>query len=411
MDMRGDRYIKNNRKPLLIGIGGIVILGAIVSIVSAFLPARLQSDESLAREQVALCRGSIGEEKKEICYQKTVPTLMDRGLSMERTFAVLTQLLKLDHTYQSCHVLSHLITSKEVAKDPSKWKDVIVRSPLTICGQGAVHGAFQERFRAESFPEATAQTLGAMLDGVCDPRAGWSPTLLDRSSCMHGMGHLFLYVTKANVTKSVALCDALGKRPDFDFRQTCTEGVFMQLYQPLEPEDKTLIHAIESAAHDTKTFCAQFNGMVRNACVKESWPAVPNSASNPKVFEALCTQLTNREAIHYCASGLMYPVIEVLHYDVPAIEKFCNGLAESDIRDICWARTASKFIWADRSNTAGALSICNAAPDASKAVCWNELINMAQTGMRQDSADVQGLCGGMPEPFKKTCTDHTTTHR
>ena len=329
---------------------------------------------------------------------------------MERTFAVLTRLLQIDRTYQSCHVLSHLITSKEVAKDPSKWKDVIVRSPFIICGQGAVHGAFQERFRAESFPDATAQSLGTMLDGVCDPRTGWDPTLLDRSSCMHGMGHLFLYVTSANVKKSVALCQALGKRPDFDFRQTCIEGVFMQLYQPLEPEDRTLIHDIEAAALQTKTFCAQFKNEEHNACVKESWPAVKNSASDPKEFEALCTQLTDPEAVRYCASGLMYPVIEILHYDVPTIEAFCRGLSHPDLKNICWARTASKFIWADRSNTASAISMCNAAPDESKSVCWNELINMAESGMEKDSAGVRGLCEGMPEPFKQTCTNQTTTH-
>ena len=397
----------------VLGIGIIALVCLLLFRAYPSMPVTfvtLRSDDSLAREQVALCKDSIGEEKKEICYQKTLPPLMDKGLSMERTFAVLTHVLKLDRSYQSCHVLAHLITSKEVAKDPSKWKDVVVRSPLTICGQGAVHGAFQERFRAESFPNATAETLRPMLDGVCDPRAGWNPTFIDRSSCMHGMGHLFLYVTSASITKSVALCDALGKRPDADFRQTCTEGVFMQLYQPLEPEDKTLIHAIAAEARDTKTFCAKFTAGAHNACVKESWPDVQNSASDPHVFEALCKQLPTPDAIRYCAEGLMYPVIEVLHYDVPAIENFCRGIIDPKIRNICWARTASKFIWADRTNTAQALSICNTAPEESKPSCWNELTTYADSGMQKDSPGAKALCDGMPEPYKQPCLERTTTH-
>ncbi len=185
----------------------------------------------------------------------------------------------------------------------------------------------------------------------------------------------------------------------------------MQLYQPLEPEDKTLIHAIEADAKDTKKYCAQFTGAAHNACVKESWPAIENSASDPKVFEALCTQLTDPEAVRYCAEGLMYPVIEVLRYDVPAIQNFCRGIEDSEIRNICWARAASKFIWADRSNTEQAIAMCVAAPDGSKPACWNELINYAEFGMQKNSPGVKKLCADMPMPFKDTCVSRTQSRQ
>ena len=394
--------MKHTRKILFIGAALILFLGCSLG-VYVLLPVSLQANEMIAREQVFLCRGSVGEEKKELCYEKNIPKLMDQGLSMERAFAVVVRVQSLDPSYQSCHVLAHLLTSREVAKDPSKWKDVVVRSPFAICGSGAVHGAFQERFRAESLPDLTTAKLGALLDGVCDPREGWNPTFLDRSSCMHGMGHLFLYVTAADVKKSVALCDTLAKRPDFDFRQTCTEGVFMQIYQPLEPEDRTLIHAIEPAALKTKTFCAQFTGMVYDSCVKESWPAVPGSASDPKVFEALCDQLSTPDAIHYCASGLMYPVMEVLHYDIPTAEAFCRGLKAQDMQNICWARVASKFVWADAHWSSKATGICNDAPEESKDACWKELTDFAVQGMHPNSPEAKELCGGMPEPYESEC--------
>lgn len=403
--------MKYLRTRVFIGLGGLILLGVLSVSVYFLLPVSFQSDEVLSREQVFFCRGSIGEEQKEICYQKNVPKLMDQGLSMERTFTVVMRIQSLDRSYQSCHVLAHLIASREVAKDPSKWKDVVVRAPAGICGAGASHGAFQERFRAESLPDLTAEKLGTMLDGVCDPRAGWNPTFLDRSSCMHGMGHLFLYATAADVKKSVALCQTIAKRPDYDFRETCTEGVFMQLYQPLEPEDKTLIHAIEAEALQTKTFCAQFTGMVHDACVKESWPAVPGSASNPKVFEALCEQLSTPDAVRYCASGLMYAVMEVLRYDVPTVEKFCDGLVRQDLKNICWARMASKFVWADWRNVSQALSICVAAPAESKDTCWNELMSYAYQGMPKDSPQAKALCDGMPEPYKRSCVSETTTQK
>ncbi|MSU74074.1 hypothetical protein EXS56_02960 [Candidatus Kaiserbacteria bacterium] len=329
---------------------------------------------------------------------------------MERTFAVVRLIQDIDSDYQSCHVLAHIITEKEVAKDPSKWKDVVVRSPIGICGSGAMHGAFQERFREDSFPNASVSEIQSMLSGVCDPRDGWNPTYLDRSSCMHGMGHLLLYVTDADVRKSVALCEVVAPSSDYDFRQTCLDGVFMQLYQPLEPEDEVLIHEIASAAKQTKKFCAQFTGLTYNVCVKESWPAVLGSADTPVGFEALCAQTTNRNAQITCASGLMYPVIENLHYDMPHIESFCKGVVDKGIRDICWARTASKFVWADWRNIPIALNICSAVvPEESKSACWEELESYAVQGMPQRSPQTKTLCGGMPEPWRTTCATRTST--
>lgn len=402
--------MKQIRVRLFIAVVFLLGLCGVLTVAYVGIPVTLQSNESLARAQVFLCRDSIGEASKEICYQKSVPRLMDRGLSMERAFTVVARILQLDTGYQSCHVLAHLLSGKEVAKDPNNWMEVVTRVPLTICGTGAMHGAFQERFRAESFPNATPQEIGAMVEGVCDPRDSWNPTLLDRSGCMHGMGHLFLYITDANVQKAVTLCAVLGKRPDFDFTQTCYEGVFMQLYQPLEPEDETLIHAIAEKSRDTKRFCAQFTGVVHNACVKETWPVVKNSATDPVEFEALCKQLKDRSAQEYCASGLMYPVIEMLHYDIPTIESFCRGIVDEDLQDICWARTSSKFVWADVRNTSRALSICEDAPERSKDPCWRELISYAQSGIQKRSPQARELCSGMPEPYRSACVTSTDTH-
>lgn len=389
--------------------GIALFLLGVVLLSPALKPISWQSNETIARAQVSLCHEIPSEVQKEICYQKNIPTLIDSGLSMERTFGVVRSVLALDRGYKSCHVLAHLIASREVARDPASWKDVIVRSPMDICESGAAHGAFQERFNAESMPDAAIEEFVTMLDGVCDARAGWSPTFLARSSCLHGMGHLFLYVTAADVKKSVALCWILGKRPDFDFSYTCTEGVFMQLYQPLGPEDESLIHEVKDAAWKTQSFCAQFEGVTYNACVKESWPAVKNSTTDPKVFERLCRQIPDKDESLYCAKGLMYPVVGSLHYDVEKIRSFCNALSDLDLRNICWARTASKFIWTDSTNADDTLAICHAAPVESQEACWGELINHAEVGMEKDAPDTRALCDGMPEPYKSTCITSTTS--
>ena len=398
------------KKRIVVLLSVLAAFAAVVYVACIFLPTKWQSDAMIARGEVAACKANANGADKELCYEKSVPKLMDKGLSMERMFSVVRIIQTIDVGYQSCHVLAHIITEKEVAKDTSKWKDVVARSPVGICGSGAMHGAFQERFREDSFPDATISEIQSMLSGICDPRDEWNPTYLDRSSCMHGMGHLLLYVTGADVKKSVALCEAVAQPSDYDFRQTCFDGVFMQLYQPLEPEDQTLIRTIAPAAKQTKKFCAQFTGLPYNVCVKESWPAVSGSVDTSAGFEALCAQTTNRHAQITCASGLMYAVIENAHYDVSRVEALCRGIQDKGIRDICWARTASKFVWADWGNISVALNVCSTVvPEESKPACWEELESYAIQGMPQDSQQTKALCGGMPEPWRTNCAKRTST--
>ncbi|MCE9541470.1 hypothetical protein K8R03_02825 [Candidatus Kaiserbacteria bacterium] len=403
--------MKKIRIAVVLALALVALVLAGVAAFPSLLPTHFESDNAVAHREVAACKAATTEAQKEICYQKNVPTLMDAGLSMERTFSVVRLIQQLDPGYQSCHVLAHLVTSKEVARDPSKWKDVVVRSPMGICGSGAVHGAFQERFRLESLGTVSVDEMKGMLAGVCDPRGAWNPTLLDRSSCMHGMGHLFLYVTQADVKKSVALCAAIAKLPDYDFRQTCYEGVFMQLYQPLEPEDEVLVHEVGPLAKNTKKFCSQFTGLVYNTCVKESWPDVPGSSTDPHIMEALCNLSSDRSAELYCASAIIYPVIETLHYDVPKIEEFCRGIVDPDFRNSCWARTASKFVWADWKNVAKAVGICNDAPQEAKQSCWMELVTYAEQGMPQGSVEAKTLCDAIPDEWHDSCYQKTRTVR
>jgi len=387
------------------------VLVALVFTVYAVLPASLsrEDDDSLARLEVELCKSATNEAEKEICYQKEVPKLMDEGLTLERAFVVTQKILDLDPGYQSCHVLAHLLSAKEVTKDPSKWKDVVSRVPTGICGTGALHGAFQERFKTDSLKGVGVETMREMLEGVCSKHGTWNPTLLDRSSCFHGMGHLFLYVTAADVQKSVQLCAELANLPEFDFRQTCYEGVFMQANQPLDPEDEALTHDIAASLKNPKKFCGQFAaGLVRDTCIKESWAQDLRTVTTPDGYEALCKQ-TSPDYWSYCAGANIFAVIETLHYDLPKILGLCRGLKDQNFKNLCWARTAVKVIWADYRNTQKAIDICTEAPMQSKATCWEYLTNHAEQGWHPNTPEVRALCGGMPEPWRSTCAKRTST--
>lgn len=392
----------------------IIITLAIVAAftASAFIAGAVafraipQSDESLARAVVDTC--AHGAKQNDPCYEQTIPALMDSGISMQRAFAITRVVQELDPTYRYCHVLAHLISVKETAKDPSKWKDVIAQSPSGMCGNGALHGAFQERFRSESMPNASVSEIAGLIDGACDPRAGWEPTFLERSSCMHGMGHLLLFITDAHVEDSLRLCKILGKEPGHDFVETCEEGIFMQIYQPLEPEEVALVAKISPAASDPLSFCAKFPGLSNATCIKESWPTKRDIVTTPEGFESVCAPLIGTAGYDNCARGLVYVVMGMKEYDAQTMLSLCSKLSTKNLRDICVSRTADRYIETDWRNIPEALSVCTDSPDSADA-CWSGLSNFAELGMRQNSPQTKALCGGMPEPWRGACLNRTHT--
>jgi hypothetical protein len=178
------------------------------------------------------------------CYDREIPKLMDSptNISMEDAFEVTKHIVEQDPTYAHCHVLGHKLSGKEMKKDPSKWKDVITRCPTEMCNNGCLHGSLMERFNTEYLSDAQIEQLKPDLEDVCEPRDSWHPREVERSMCYHALGHLNMYITRADINKSLELCKLIGTKPDGrNYVETCTHGVFMILYQPIEAEDIALV--------------------------------------------------------------------------------------------------------------------------------------------------------------------------
>jgi len=392
-------------------IGVIAVAAVIAMFVYKNLPVDMQSDAALAHGVVAECaENGTADGQKDLCYEKAIPALMDKGISMERAYAITVIVQDLDPSYHYCHVLAHNISAKETAKDSSKWKDIIARAPAGICGNGALHGAFQERFRSVSLPDASVEEVTGMLRGACDLRPGWAPTLIEQSSCMHGMGHLLLFITEANVQRSLALCEVLANGPSRDFRETCREGIFMQIYQPLEPEDIGLVKKLAPEAKKNRVaFCGRFPEPIFATCIKESWPVLRDRIMTKEGLEAVCTPLTGMEGYDNCFRGATFVVMGMKEYDSKSMLALCSLLTRKNDRDICVARTAERFVETDWRNVPQALAVCAASPE-SAGPCWDQLTGYAENGMRADSPQTKALCGGMPEPWRAKCLGNTNTH-
>jgi hypothetical protein len=338
------------------------------------------------------------------CYDKEIPKLTEE-LSMEDSFKVVRIVQDLDKSYAYCHVLGHEISAREVAKDPSKWKEVVTRCPSGVCSNGCIHGGFQERFRAESFTDAQIETHKAELYDLCEPRGDWRPTGLEQGSCYHALGHLTMYLASADIRKSLDLCAEVTKAAGHDgFDHLCFDGAFMQIYQPLEPEDFALIKGKEQTLATVEAFCDGFTGEERSSCRTESWPLYRADLQDPKYLTKFCAYLDGREEDR-CYSTLIYVLTAQMNLEPKKVRDYCVALPAAR-QGICFANGASRLIEVDYRNATNAATICASAkevnPKASEQ-CFNDLLLYSTYNYHAGSPEFFALCNELPSPWHDRC--------
>lgn len=387
---------------LMIILAVMVVVEVLIlqSIKDESSPVITKSLETYAKEIFQKCQTS---SYKPTCYEEEVPKLLDK-ISLEDTFKVTGLIQNEDQQYVYCHVLGHKLSTEETKKDPAKWKEVISRCPAGVCSNGCIHGAFQERFRTESLPDAKIEDLKSELGGVCEQRVGFSPTSLGKATCYHALGHLTMYITEANIKKSLVLCDDLAKKKNgSDFSPLCFDGVFMQIYQPLEPEDFDLISGKAPNKDNVEKFCSIYESESLASCWSEAWPLFwQEIKKDPNELVNFCYHL-NKDLQEGCLRDLFYVLSAQFNFDQDKIKDYCLKLPKQH-QGQCFASTASRMIETDYRNIERSISFCKQAVDeASQNECFEELLLYADYNFHKGSLEQKALCASLPPSFKSRC--------
>jgi hypothetical protein len=272
-----------------------------------------------------------------------------------------------------------------------------------VCSNGCILGAFQERFRAEFLDDQALDQVKHEFLNVCEPRDSWQPTGLEQGSCYHALGHLLMYATNANAQKASNLCDELVvKSRGRDFTRVCYDGVFMQIYQPLEPEDFALIAGKQPKKEDVASFCRNFSPEKQVSCMSESGPLFAEEVMTPGGFMNFCSAL-DEDYRGYCIDALQYVLVVQFQFDEARIAAFCEGLPQ-EVRNRCAANTASRFIETDWNNITRAVGWCErAASFGSRNACFDELVKFATFTFAKGSDQYFSLCRSLPDPWGRKC--------
>lgn len=338
------------------------------------------------------------------CYDTEIPKLM-KYISMEDAFKVTNLIQKQDKSYLYCHVLGHTLSAIEEKKDPSKWKDVIARCPYGTCANGCQHGVMQQHFRSESLTDKQIQKILPDLKSVCEARQNWNPTGLEQAHCYHGLGHLTVYITKARMHKAVNLCNQISKKKDKrDFSSVCYEGLFMQLFQPLEPEDIALIENVgPKKKEDLANYCNTFQTpLQKEACWLEGWPLYKKEIKTPN---GLLTYCSSQPYVRqdYCFNMMIHIMAQGYTLDLNKIKNFCSQLPQ-DSKKSCFIYGASAMIDSETSLIPRAIRLCSLADDqTTKESCYQGLIKYSTYNYNKNTKPFYELCNSLPKPWSDQC--------
>lgn len=389
----------------------IILLGVIVFetgvLAKPSLKDRLNKTNRLqqyANEVVDKCSSKNWHPS---CYDKEIPKLLN-AISLEEAFQVTKLVQEKDSSYWYCHVLGHNISAKETAKDPSKWKEVITRCPSGVCSNGCIHGAFQERFRKEELTEAEIDKLMPDLENICEEKPSWHPTGLEQATCYHALGHLMMYISGADIKKSNAICELTAKKSDGrNFLQTCYEGNFMQIFQPLEPEDFGLVKNIApKIKQEAVSFCSRFSSQKKAACRRESWPLSREQILTPNGLVKFCSYTNDLSEQKICYNAMFYIITAQVNFDQDKIKKFCGDLPQNH-KGQCFANSASRMIETDYRLAPNSVQLCAEASKFNvQNDCYKELLFYSTFNFHSGSEEFLKLCNAMPEPWKGKCLNH-----
>ncbi|MBI3577174.1 hypothetical protein HY086_04010 [Candidatus Gottesmanbacteria bacterium] len=293
-------------------------------------------------EVLALCK-SAGYRPS--CYEKEIPKLLGK-LTMEQTFAVVKGVQDADPEYLYCHVLAHKISFAESQKHPDQWKDILSRCPQAQCNYGCLHGSLIQHFRGETLTDTQIVEAIPDLSTVCEPHAGFSPTDLDRTMCYHALGHLAMYITGGKPGKAIPICEQVSKKPDGrNYTDTCIQGIFMTVFQGVDPEDIALVKGIKPEKNAVVAFCSYYEKHWQS-CRRESYPLFRDQILTPDGFIGFCSYALDSAHWENCALGVLNIVADTFFEKTDGLEKskaYCSRLPK-DKQSICYAGIAQRLV-------------------------------------------------------------------
>lgn len=379
----------------------LVVCAVLALLVIFFSYASSDNNTPRAQDIISACDREGGGRAE--CYEERISALYPE-LAVPSIFGIIREVRHRDRSYQFCHVLAHKLGERVVAEDPDRWLDAIPLNPSDgLCSNGFIHGVVGGRFRSEVLDDETLQRFLPDFRAACEARGSWNPSDLDRAICYHGLGHLYDFITDADIPKALDVCE---KTAPHDMRRVCIEGVFMQIYQPLEPDDFLMIERMTARPSTTtvRMYCARFSDdSHEGACLRESWPYAREGILSGRGARDFCSGQPNVEEERKCYESISAIVGRMSLDDVDKAVAACSSFP-SAYQSTCFAASAQAVLEESRLDGADAIALCDRAGEPMATKCKSELASRALFIYGDNSSRREAFCALIPESARTMCS-------
>lgn len=384
---------------------GIVLLTLCIGVFAWILLAEGSSElRGYVDEVTELCADA---PHRSTCYNESVPEYYTE-LGFKEMFDLVNLVQREDPAYGYCHLTAHKIAEYEVQRDPSQWMDIMVKCPPNgMCANGCMHGALITRFvgAEEGMSDGEIDQAVLELDGACEPREGWNPTGLDKGNCYHGLGHLSMYMTLGDIGHSLAVCDRIAKQtPSGNMSELCYGGVFMQLFQPLEPEDFAMVAHIDVSRENFTEFCSSFpRDGGRSPCFQRGSMLFEGATSNGPAMKEFCEQSSDASIVEQCYDMVFSLVGSGSDFNLNLMDSICRTV-EDERQGHCYGMATINMIDADPMFVPEVPVFCSMAPnDAATDECYTRVARYAPYRFNRGTPEYEALCSVLPEDKQPRC--------
>ncbi|MSU45210.1 MAG: hypothetical protein EXS47_01085 [Candidatus Zambryskibacteria bacterium] len=387
----------------IILVAGVGLSIGVMALKSYQSLAKITANETYASQILTICKNV---SYKPSCYEEQVLKLMNI-MSMEGAFEVTRLIQEKDPFYPYCHALGHKLSFKET-QSGADWKDVLIRCPLAMCNYGCLHGSLIEHFRGEVLTSEQILQVLPDLQNVCEKRSGWNPSRLDMSMCYHALGHLAMYITGADMTKTTDICKAVSVKSPFYESQlkSCIGGVFMTLLYAADPEDRALVKDIRPDKDNVMQFCRKFTDIEYQICRQESASFYEEEfLQNSNNIVSFCSFALKPEDIQDCYFTVMNRMTDSFigkANSVRQMAQYCDHM--SGRTDLCYSGFALRMIQIDKKNVGQASDLCGrSGSNDIRISCYNKIVSYGTLIFSPGSSDFRTYCMVLPSPYVDEC--------
>lgn len=369
-----------------------------------------ESSSSFKSHADAIIKKCSSTDYRPSCYDLEIPKLMN-SISMENAFEVAEVIQSQDFSYRYCHILGHYLSAIEYNKNPDNWREIIHKCPYGVCANGCQHGVLQERFRSEFLTDGQTEELKMDLADVCEEQRNWHPTPFEQAHCYHGLGHSVLIFTDADIPKSLEICDNISVKNDGrNFKSLCYGGMFMQIFQPLEPEDTALIKDKAPAKENVEEFCSNLPGgdLRKEACWLQAWPYFREEVKTQAGAIDFCSEMEEFIRKENCYVQIFHIAAQSSNYEIPTLKEFCGGFQDNDLKIKCFINSASAIVDGGVVFIDRAVDLCASSKEFGvDDECYLGMAKFAAYKFNLGTENFAKLCAALPEPWNERCVNRS----